>query len=274
MRVAGLQLLRPGMPHNEDMTLLGHVVNPDQWRWCSRLLVWAGICGFAGHAASPVNPPVPAKRDAGMHSPLLIWPLLWSSILPSAVPAVGDAQKKLPGRTSCANRAIVTSLSASSLPPVHPAQCGCGHAPCTRPYSFCHHSPSRVWMPPSWWICAIPSALHPCAPRPCVCRCRCASCAASSDGLPARRRPVLSISALVRTPATPSWAVPQRGASCPPSSSVVDSVRQLLSLSLSPVPGPRPGGKVRVVAGTQRSRLPCVAPRSSIPAAASTHQRS
>lgn len=57
---------------------------------------------------------------------------------------------------------------------------------------FRHHSPSRVWMPPSWWIRAIPSAPHPCAPRPCVCRCHRASCAATSDRLPARPRPVLS----------------------------------------------------------------------------------
>ncbi len=52
--------------------------------------------------------------------------------------------------------------------------------------SFRHRSPSRVWMPPSWWIRANPSAPHPCAPLPCACRCRRASCAATSDQLPAR----------------------------------------------------------------------------------------
>lgn len=36
--------------------------------------------------------------------------------------------------------------------------------------SFRHPSPSRDWMPPSWWIRAIPSALRPCVPPPCGCR--------------------------------------------------------------------------------------------------------
>jgi len=90
-------------------------------------------------------------------------------------------------------RAIVTSLSASRLPPVHPAQYGC--RPCSLhsavscsaitalPGSGCHRpGGSAPFLPRP----------HPCAPRPCVCRCHRASCAATSDRLPARPRPVLS----------------------------------------------------------------------------------
>lgn len=181
--------------------------------------------------------------------------------------------KKLPGHTSLCgpgNRHVLVGIPPSpcaSCPVWVPAM-----LPALGRMLFRHPSPSRVWMPPSWWIRASPSALRPCVPPPCGCRGG-RLLPGHRDRRRAGRDPSCYVSALERVSALPSWAVPPWAPSWPPPSSVVDSVRPLLSLSLSPVPGPRPGGKVRVVAGTRRSPGPSWAPRSSIPAAASTRRR-
>ena len=64
-----------------------------------------------------------------------------------------------PATPPCADRAIDTSLSASRLPPVRPAQSGC--RPCSvhsAVYASAISALPGVWMPPSWWVRATPSA--------------------------------------------------------------------------------------------------------------------
>ena len=78
-----------------------------------------------------------------------------------------------PATPPCADRAIDTSLSASRLPPVRPAQSGC--RPCSlhsAVYASAISALPGVWMPPSWWVRAAPSAPLPCVLRPCSGRCR------------------------------------------------------------------------------------------------------
>lgn len=58
-----------------------------------------------------------------------------------------------PATPPCADRAIDTSLSASRLPPVRPAQSGC--RPCSMHsavYASAISALPGVWMPPSWWV--------------------------------------------------------------------------------------------------------------------------
>jgi len=80
-------------------------------------------------------------------------------------------KKKLPGRTSLCrpgNRHIRVGI-----PPSPCASCAVwvpAMLPALGRMLFRHPSPSRVWMPPSWWIRANPSALRPCVPPPCGCR--------------------------------------------------------------------------------------------------------
>ena len=92
-------------------------------------------------------------------------------------------------------RAIITSLSASRLPPVHPAQYGC--RPCSLHSAV---SCSAITALPGSG-CHRPGGSAPILPRthPCVCRCHRASCAATSDRLPAR------------PPTCPVWSAPRYG---------------------------------------------------------------
>ena len=102
-------------------------------------------------------------------------------------------KRNCPVTHPCADRAIVTSLSASRLPPVHPAQCGC--RPCSlHSAEYCSAIPP---LPGSG--CHRPGGSAPILPR-CVraCRLRAAvvaagSCLAAVTGVvPVATHPVTS----------------------------------------------------------------------------------
>jgi len=81
------------------------------------------------------------------------------------VEARQSPKQNCPVTHPCVDRAIVTSLSASRLPPVHPAQCGC------RPCSL-HSAEFRSAIPPRPGIgCHRPGGSAPFLPR-CLRACR------------------------------------------------------------------------------------------------------